>query len=227
MPVQAIFFDLDDTLVDDVASYPLSIERLCRDFAFDPDRLRAAYDILSPDFWAAGDLNAIREELWRRALERCGYDTSLAAAVRDSYLSHRVESTQALPAVEEVLGALAGRYRLAVITNGGGDIQPKRLQHLGLDRYFELILASTDVNAGKPDPAIFAHALDRLDLDAASTWHVGDSLASDVLGALNAGLTAVWFNRHARPRGAAHPAPHHEITLLMDLPALLDSSADR
>ena len=223
MPVQAIFFDLDDTLVDDAASYRLSIERLCQDFAptFDHERLRTAYDMLSSDFWPAGDLTAFREALWRRALERCGYDTSLAPAVRESYLRHRVESTQALPGVVEVLDALAGRYRLAVITNGGGDIQPQRLQHLGLDRYFELILASTDVNAGKPDPAIFEHALARLNLDAAATWHVGDSLSSDVAGALNAGLTAVWLNRHARERDATHPTPHHEITSLTELLELL------
>jgi HAD superfamily hydrolase (TIGR01509 family) len=222
MPVQAIFFDLDDTLVDDVASYPLAIERLCRDFAFDAERLRAAYDLLSPDFWAAGDLAAIRGELWRRALDACGYDTSLAADVRDRYLHHRVGSTQALPGVVEVLDALAGRYRLAVITNGGGDIQPRRLQHLGLDRYFELILASTDVNAGKPRPAIFEHALARLNLGAAATWHVGDSLSSDVAGALNAGLTAVWLNRDARERDATHPTPHHEITSLTELLGLLE-----
>jgi putative hydrolase of the HAD superfamily len=223
MRVQAIFFDLDDTLVDDQTSYALSIERLCREFAaFDAERLRAAYAILSPDFWAAGDLMAKREELWRRALERCGYDTSLAAAVRDAYLRHRVTSTQLLPGVTDVLNVLAGRYRLAVITNGGGDIQQRRLQHLGLHRYFEFVLASTDVNAGKPEAAIFEHALRHMSLEPASAWHVGDGLHTDVAGALNAGLTAVWLNRNGARREEHHPEPHHEIASLSELNRLLE-----
>jgi HAD superfamily hydrolase (TIGR01493 family) len=224
MQVRAIFFDLDDTLVDDTASYSASIEGLCAELGpgFDAERLRGAYDLLTPDFWAAGDLMARRKELWRRALERCGYDTSLAAAVRDAYLRHRVTSTQLLPGVTDVLDVLAGRYRLAVITNGGGDIQARRLQHLGLDRYFELVLASTDVNAGKPEAAIFEHALRHMSLEPASAWHVGDGLHTDVAGALNAGLgAAVWLNRRGTERGEHEPTPHHEIRALDELLGLL------
>jgi FMN phosphatase YigB (HAD superfamily) len=45
---------------------------------------------------------------------------------------------------------------------------------------------------GKPDPAVFAHALDRLGAEPETAVMVGDSWERDVVGALGAGMSAVW-----------------------------------
>jgi putative hydrolase of the HAD superfamily len=221
--IKAILFDLDDTLIDDDSSYALSMQRLCDDFApkFDIARLRQAYDALSPMWWGSGDLASEREVLWRRALQDAAYDPSLAATVRDRYLHHRVETSAPLDGIEAVLRSLSGIYRLAVVTNGGGDIQPARLRYAGLDGYFDLIVTSSDTDAGKPDPAIFQHALERLGVRADEALMVGDSLSAEIAGALASGMTAVWLNRTGRTRDGTHPEPHHEIASLSELPGLL------
>jgi HAD superfamily hydrolase (TIGR01509 family) len=221
MPIKAILFDLDDTLINDDASFALSLQRLCSDFGFQIEKLGAAYSALSPPYWGAGDLAAQREAMWRAALSACGYDTSLAADVRDRYLYHRVETSAPLDGTEAVLSDLGSTYRLAVITNGGGDIQPERLRHAGLAGYFDVLVTSSDVDVGKPDRRIFEHALNRLDVSARQAWVVGDHLASDVAGALNVGATGVWFNPRGHQRRHDQPKPHHDIASLAELRGLL------
>jgi cyclopropane-fatty-acyl-phospholipid synthase len=61
----------------------------------------------------------------------------------------------------------------------------------------------------------------KLGLQADETWHIGDSLSSDVAGAKAAGLTAVWLNRHGVQRTGSDPEPDYEIASLSELLPLL------
>jgi FMN phosphatase YigB (HAD superfamily) len=69
-----------------------------------------------------------------------------------------------------------------------------RLTHL-IDRVF----VSADIGHTKPDKAAFAAVLSSCASDAQSTVMVGDSLTTDIEGALAAGLHAVWLNRLRAP----------------------------
>lgn len=182
--VDAILFDLDDTLVDDSGCYQLSIEGVCADLGlpFDAALLRAAYDAVSLDSWPSGDLTPIRLKLWTAALSACGYDTTLAPAVVERYLHHRVHTAKLLDGATALLESLRPHYRLAIVTNGGGDIQRRRIAHLQLESYFDVVVASTDIDAGKPDPRIFHHALDQLGVAPEAAWHIGDGLRTDIAG---------------------------------------------
>jgi HAD superfamily hydrolase (TIGR01549 family) len=228
--LEAIFFDLDDTLVDDQASFAIATARACADLrsGLDEALLTRTYVEVSDDYWrtrayAYGDLYDVRLQLWRRALSLCGcHDGALAETARDLYTQYRAEICEVYEGTVAVLAALAGSYRIGVVTNGHGDTQRNRLRIAGLDRYLDLVVAATDIDAGKPDPAIFAHALGRLGLRPEDAWHIGDNLHSDVAGALNARLAAaVWFNHRGEQRQSDHPAPHHEIASLAELPGLL------
>jgi putative hydrolase of the HAD superfamily len=63
----------------------------------------------------------------------------------------------------------------------------EQLEKSGLDHLFTLVLTSAEVGAEKPDPAIFAAALQRLGVEPARALHVGDDDA-DRDGAAAAGL---------------------------------------
>jgi putative hydrolase of the HAD superfamily len=83
-----------------------------------------------------------------------------------------------------------------------------------------VIIDSAVVGVAKPDPAIFAIALEALSVPAGpNVLHVGDSLRYDVAGARAAGLQPV----HMDPYGLCPaPADHPHIRRLADLPALVD-----
>jgi putative hydrolase of the HAD superfamily len=76
------------------------------------------------------------------------------------------------------------------------------------------------VGVSKPDPAIFAVALEALgipDAERSTVVHVGDSLRYDVTGAIAAGVRPV----HLDPHGyCPAPAGHEHIRRLDEIVAL-------
>lgn len=94
---------------------------------------------------------------------------------------------------EEVPVALAALKRmglpLAVASNANGTVRAK-LERLGLAGWFDLVIDSQELGVEKPDPALFAFALERLGVRADATVHVGDFFHIDVVGARAAGLHA-------------------------------------
>jgi putative hydrolase of the HAD superfamily len=69
------------------------------------------------------------------------------------------------------------------------------LQGLGLSHYFSSVTISTQAGAAKPDPKIFAVALEKHNCSPEEAWHIGDSIEEDYQGAKTAGLRGVWINR--------------------------------
>ncbi|HVS06062.1 MAG TPA: HAD-IA family hydrolase [Candidatus Dormibacteraeota bacterium] len=126
-----------------------------------------------------------------------------------------------IPDALEVLTALKPLYRLGVISNtvGSGDAElADVLEKAGIRRLIDALVTSRDFGKAKPDPAIYAEGARRLGVSLDQTLMVGDRLDTDVAGALNAGIPAVWL-RH--PGAIAIPgiAPTHVIERLADLPA--------
>lgn len=81
-------------------------------------------------------------------------------------------------------------YRLGVVSNADGRM-PALIDQVGLADRFEFVIDSHLVGVAKPDPRIFALAVERLGLSASSCIYVGDLYAVDVVGARGAGLQPV------------------------------------
>lgn len=82
-----------------------------------------------------------------------------------------------------------------MITNNDGPHQRRKPAMVGLHDAFDAVAISGEIGAGKPDPAIFAHACAALRVAPAAAVHVGDRLDADALGALAAGLRGVLLDR--------------------------------
>ena len=99
-----------------------------------------------------------------------------------------------IPDVVALARELGARgVRVAVLSNSEGRLA-ELLVEVGIADAFHAIIDSGRVGIDKPDPRIFALALDAVGAtSSASAVHVGDSWAADVLGALGAGWRAVWY----------------------------------
>lgn len=233
---KALFFDLNGTLLDG-SEHQEAVRRTCVDVAAAQPGLDAARLLVAnsevwrkywpdvEDRWTLGVLDGatVSFEGWRRTLRACGFDDdSLARLARDALRRHERQTVRLFDDVQELLASLSRmRLPLALVTNGASDTQRDALRVLGIEQRFGAVVVSGEVGIAKPDPAVFAIALDRLGVKPESVWHVGDSLAADVVGAQAAGITAIWLNRGGPRRRDADPKPDHELRSLTELTGLL------
>ena len=107
----------------------------------------------------------------------------------------KIEFTRvAIPGALDLLDDLKSRgYKLGVISNNDGYTESK-CEEVGISGFFDFMLDSTRLDMIKPDRRIFQHALEQAELLPEEVVHVGDMFGSDVMGADNAGLDAIWVN---------------------------------
>ncbi|WP_297795072.1 HAD family hydrolase [uncultured Eudoraea sp.] len=96
-----------------------------------------------------------------------------------------------LEGVEEVLGKLADKYRLIVLTKGDLLDQERKLERSGLIKYFHHVEVLSDKKE-----ANYKHLLDHLEINTNEFLMIGNSLKSDVLPILNIGARAVHVPFH-------------------------------
>ncbi len=102
------------------------------------------------------------------------------------------------PETKEVLDELLRRKkRLAIVSNWDSRLF-HLIEWLGLQNYFEFILASAVFGASKPNPRIFKEALGKIGVAPSEAVHVGDSLEDDIKGATGVGMQSVLIARNAR-----------------------------
>ena len=163
-----------------------------------------------------------RRAVWRGGLSRLGRsDDALAERLAQTFIAARRSGELIDPDAEPVLRELARDHRLALLTNGAGDVQREKLARTPLGRYFAAIVISTEVGVGKPDPRLFAHALTALDVAPDDATMVGDSLLRDIEGARGAGMRTIWLDRGLWAEQG--PTPDARIERLSDLRAALDA----
>ena len=123
------------------------------------------------------------------------------------------------PETYEILEALQhSGFRLGVLSNR---TEPYRetLESSGLLSYFDLVLAAGEVRVWKPDPRVFQHALERLNVRPEETLYVGDNYFADVVGAQAAGISPVLLD----PDGIFPEASCPVIRSLKDLEDILSA----
>jgi 2-haloalkanoic acid dehalogenase type II len=99
------------------------------------------------------------------------------------------------PEVPDAVRALA-HFRTGVVANADHDYLMRCLDHNGLR--FDLLVDSETARCYKPEPRIFQRACAALSVPAGQAVMVGDTPETDIQGAHQAGLRAVWLNRDHR-----------------------------
>lgn len=177
-------------------------------------------EALHGEFVAEGEeADALRAFVPR--LRATAFDAVLPAAwdgrspeLVDLWKSTRMAALTVFPESVEVLEYWRARLPLALVTNGAARLQRAKLAQLGLEEYFAFVVASEDIDVGKPDPAMFQTALEGLGgLDPADVVMIGNDPGRDIAGARAAAIRPIWVDR-------GDPAPDGEVQRVTDLRAL-------
>jgi FMN phosphatase YigB (HAD superfamily) len=86
--------------------------------------------------------------------------------------------------------ARAGGLQVGVISNSNGTVRAL-LGSLGLGRHLDFVIDSFEVGVEKPDPRIFALALERAGIEPGEALYIGDLYSVDVCGARGAGIDGI------------------------------------
>ncbi|MDD5726335.1 MAG: HAD-IA family hydrolase [Patescibacteria group bacterium] len=121
--------------------------------------------------------------------------------VQDSWFS--VMPEDAIPCLEMLQ---AKGFRLGIISNANGKVI-QNLTVAGINQYFDFVVDSGLLDFEKPDARIFRHACELAGIKPDRLLHIGDSVRSDVLGAMNAGSQAALYDPDFRVHQGVLP-PH-------------------
>lgn len=205
----AIFLDLDDTILAFDAGANRCWRLVC-------DRFTAELDGVSPQqlfdaidesrTWAWSDpgrhrenrlnLTKTRRQIVSRAFEKLNVSrSSLVDQIADAYIEARTDSIEPFPgAIEAVQSLRSCGVLLALLTNGDGAEQRRKVEKFGLGPIFDHIHIEGEHGFGKPDERVYRYALRALNATPADTWMVGDNLEWEVAVPQSLGIYSIWID---------------------------------
>lgn len=229
--MDAVFFDIDDTLYDQSRPFANAVHRVCGDVpgATDNDLYLASRRHSAEVFRAFAKKTIPSDEMYIRRAQETMAEFGVALSderaihLQRAYASHNDHATRLSPTMRRILALCATRTRMGIISNGSEDRQLAKLRSLDIYEWVtpEAVFISDVVGLAKPDPALFRLACECLDVSAENSAYVGDSLSLDVAGSNAAGMTSVWFNRRY-PAREGEPVPNWTVTSEDELLELLE-----
>ena len=220
-----LLFDADDTLFDFPKSSANALQWTLEQcgLPFEPE-FTTLYWRFNQQVWEEferGEITSqeLRVKRFRLFFDetRLNGDPQMASPL---YLRNMALGVDLLDGAEEVVRALEGRYRLALVTNGLADVQRSRLEGSALRDCFEKVFISEEMDAVKPSRAYFDAVFREIGQPPKeSVLIIGDSLTSDMRGGLDYGIDTCWYN----PKGKTTELPvTYKISHLKELVSLLE-----
>ena len=213
MRYKDLFIDFDDTLYDTHGNAVIALSetfecfRLDRYFE-DPQVFYDAYWTANIDLWtqyAKGEITRdyLIVERFRRPLsvgKGIEITKELCLEISDRFLDFCATKPGVIDGAHDLMDYLRQKgYRMHMCSNGFHEVQYKKLDACRLHKYFDTIILSEDAGVNKPSKTYFDYALKMSGASRETTLMIGDNLQSDILGALNADLDAMLFNRWQVP----------------------------
>lgn len=203
-----IFFDLDDTLFDFSSASLISLRKLWKEIPEIQEMFATAetfideYHIHNKRMWdlhERGEITAdfLKGERFRLTIVPDRNDEEairFSRFLNDRYLWLLGECNTPMEGAKDMLDKLSKKYLIGVLTNGFTEVQYRKLKTTDLDRYIQRMVISDEIGIQKPDARIFRYAERETGATPESTVMVGDNPQNDILGALDAGWSAIYFD---------------------------------
>ncbi len=220
---QWLLFDADGTLFDFERAEGMALEQAFGliGVTFDPGYL-ATYQRINQALWQAVERGEIKPSVvklkrFELLLEAIGI-ASPAVDLSANYLECLAACSELIEDASEVLQALhAKKYRIAILTNGLQVVQRGRLARSVIRDHITDMIISEEIGHAKPAKEFFDIAMARLgNPSKRDVLMIGDGWNSDILGAVQYGIDACWYNPAKKPR-PTHLEITREIASLREL----------
>lgn len=198
-----VFFDLDHTLWDFDKNSALTFNKIFEINNIDVDlyHFLSHYEPINLQYWKLYREEKIEKEALRFGRLNDAFlaidiqiESSLIYKLSDDYITHLTSYNHLFDHTFEILEYLNVTYNLHIITNGFEDVQHGKLTKSNIHHYFKTVTNSEMVGVKKPNPKIFNYALELANTDVSKSVMIGDNYEADILGALEIGMDAIFFD---------------------------------
>lgn len=212
MQYTCLLFDADNTLLDFSAAEKKAFRETCQTAGIlCSDEGYRQYSHINDGLWKKlerGEITAEKLKVerfrqwlaWYRQTEPTDHRIVTPEEMRDAYVAALGKQSDLMPGAAEVCRTLSMRYpHMYVITNGIGEIQRARFAATPILRYFGKLFISGEIGYAKPDQRFFESVLSELCItDRRTVLVIGDSLSSDMAGAIGVGLDCCYFSPNGK-----------------------------
>jgi len=207
LPIQAILFDIDDTLFPTTAFAQEARQAAVHamvEAGLDFPEERVFEELLEviAEFSSnySHHFNKLVQRLDPTGKRTPNTDLVVAAGV-SAYHDTKFRSLTPFEDVPRMLQCARDRgWVVGVISHGWTSKQAEKLVRLGLADLFDprAIFISEQIGINKPNPKLYTRACELLGLDPRAVVYVGDSPAHDIAPARSLGMTTVWARRASK-----------------------------
>jgi HAD superfamily hydrolase (TIGR01549 family) len=228
--IKAVFFDVDDTLYDQMATFRKALERsgiLIGDVPMEVfyKEMRYQSDVLWSDY-QAGTLLLETMRIIRIQQAGAAYRIEISAGQAAQFQSCYEDEQSKLSPYPEAIPLIqklrSQAITVGLITNGPVDHQRRKIEQLELHKWVpeQLIFISDALGFAKPDPRVFHHVNQVSASEPEACLYIGDSWRNDIAGAASVGWQSIWLNHRDRLPETGHQ-PAAVIRAFAELPILL------
>jgi len=226
--IRHYFFDMDDTLYDQMEPFRLSIirEGMWQDKSnAEFDRLFKRVRYHSDELWdeyCAGKLTLEDTRRLRLSLAFAEYGIALTDEQADRLQAAYEREQQAIQPSEGIVSLLQAirdrGHDIGIITNGPVVHQRRKIDALGVEKFVNegWTFVSDAVGVAKPDPRLFDEVNRATGTRPEHCIYIGDNWRNDIVGASEAGWRCVWLNNRGRSPETDH-RPLHECADIDEL----------
>ena len=206
-----IFIDLDDTILDFLKAEEVALSKTLKEFDIEPtNETVALYSSINDSLWKKLETNEMtREQIlvtrFKMLFEQLNVDDDYALA-NETYKQNLSNGHWFIDGAEELLENLYKKHRLYIVSNGTTSVQKGRIKSANIEKYFEGIFLSQDIGYNKPSAKFFENCFKQIkDFDKNNAIILGDSVSSDILGGINAGIKTCLFDPKNKFSGDIKP----------------------
>lgn len=196
---KAILFDVDQTLLDFIASERCAFYQTTAHWGIEcDDELLQLYSSSNKEAWLLyeqGKLSKDRLTVYRfeRFFERAGYQFD--PVEWNNYYKGQLGNTAfLLDGAREILDFSCQNFDIYIITNGIASVQHSRLEKADIKHYFQKIFISEEIGAQKPSAEYFEAVFNNIPYSKEEALIIGDSLTSDIAGGIAFGVDTCFIN---------------------------------
>lgn len=224
-----ILIDGDDTILDFKKAMELSLKELFLhlNIAYTQDNIDL-YERINDSYWKRLERNEItRQDVcvgrFKDTFLKMGIDIDPLSA-NQYYMNQLASHGFLLDGAYAFLESIASKFCVYMITNGTAFVQKQRISDTNIGHFFQKIYISEEVGYEKPSMEYFNYVLsDISQKDTSKILVIGDSLTSDIKGAVLSGLDSVWFHP-SHKKNSTDIIPTYEASSFSQLLAILEDA---